>query len=336
MLQISLRFLLLSVVFLFHFQSFAQEPPEQPVEEQPQVFVVVKNDGVRFYGTIISQDAREVLIETQELGLVYIPRHEIREIRQVASRELDEKGLYLPGEVFSTRYFISTNGLPVQKGENYVLVNMYGPDFQFGISENLGVGLMTTWMGAPIVATVKYSINLKEDLNLGMGMLLGTGSWALPRFGFALPFGAITYGDRAKNITFSTGYGGIFYQRNNYNYYTNTYNDERAREGSFLFSLGGMVKAGRVVSFVFDSFLMTAGKERTYTERHQNYNWETETWYWIEETYTSKRGAILLIAPGLRFQTRAESAFQIGFAGLIVQGETSAMPFPMLQWYRKL
>lgn len=336
MTKISLRFLLPCFVFLFHFQVFAQEAPVTGTDDQPPVFVVVKNDGVRFYGQIISQDAREVLMDTQELGLVYIPRHEIREIRQVASRELDEKGLYLAGEVFSTRYFISTNGLPVQRGENYVLLNMHGPDFQFGVSENVGVGIMTTWFGAPVVATAKYSLTLKKDLNLGMGVLLGTGSWALPRFGFALPFGAITYGDRAKNITFSAGYGGIFYRRESYVYYTDTHNNQNVREGSFLFSLGGMLKTGRVVSLVFDSFLMPPGKEQTHTEHHQNYNWETGTWFWIHETYTTKRGTMLLIAPGLRFQTRSESAFQIGFAGLMVQGETSPIPFPMLQWYRKL
>ncbi|NLB52605.1 MAG: hypothetical protein GX808_06670, partial [Syntrophomonadaceae bacterium] len=93
----------------------AQTPATNPEQEAQKVYVVVKNDGARFYGRIISQDAREVLIETDELGQIFIPRHEIREIREVASRELDERGVYVPGEVFSTRYFITTNGLPVQK-----------------------------------------------------------------------------------------------------------------------------------------------------------------------------------------------------------------------------
>lgn len=330
----------LMILFVGRPTVFAQEPTGQAETSAPKVFVIVKHDGARFYGHILSQDAREVLIETEELGQVYIPRHEIREIREVASRELDERGVYVPGEVFSTRYFITTNGLPVQKGENYILWNLYGPDFQFGVSENLGLGVMTSWIGYPIVGSAKYTIPLKNDWHLGLGMLLGTGSWGIPDFLGALPFGAITYGDRVKNFTFSAGYAGLRYKEEIYEYnqnywdYSENYREETRHEGSFLFSASGMFKVGRTLSIVFDSFYLPAGPERTETFQNTYYNWETDSYYTITETYTSQRSAILAIIPGMRFQTRPEAAFQFGFAGIRAEGET--LPIPLVQWFRRL
>lgn len=329
-------FLVFSIVFLLGFQLMGQQPPAEPAGDPAPLYVVVKNDGTRFYGYILSQDAREVLIETQETGQVYIPRHEIREIRQIASRELDEKGYYVPGEVFSTRYAFTSNGLPSQKGENYILWNLFGPDIQFGVSDNLDLGIMTTWIGYPIIGTAKYSLPLNKDWNLGLGLMLGTGSWAKSDLGMALPYGAITYGDRVMNFTFSTGYGGVWYKDEEYHYPSDTYSSERVSEGSFFFSVGAMFKVGPRLSLVFDSFYMPAGKETTETLTYHNYNWETDSYYQVTETYTRQRSAILLMVPALRFQTRSEGAFQLGFAGIRADGETIAVPFPMLQWFRKL
>jgi hypothetical protein len=38
---------------------------------------VIKQNGIAFVGKILSQDAREILMETKEIGLVYIPKHEV-------------------------------------------------------------------------------------------------------------------------------------------------------------------------------------------------------------------------------------------------------------------
>ncbi len=334
-----LRFFFL-MVFIFSTGLEVQAQVAAETGEPPKTYVVVKNDGTRFYGFILSQDSREVLIETRELGQVYIPLHEVREIRQVANRELDEKGFYVPGEVFSTRYFITANALPVQRGENYILWNLYGPDFQFGVTDNLGLGLMTSWVGYPIVGTAKYSIPIGKGWNGGLGMLLGTGSWAIPDFILALPFGAITYGDRTKNFTLTAGYGGIWYNTeiltfHNGNHYYN-YTEERIGEGNFLLSVAGMIKVSRTLSLVFDSFIMPRGGTYETTHYMSHYNWETGTYHQTVETITNRRYSIAVFIPGLRFQTRPEAAFQIGFAGILAEGQTIPAPIPMLQWFRRL
>ncbi|MBN1185083.1 MAG: hypothetical protein JXB49_22545 [Bacteroidales bacterium] len=217
---------------------------QQPDTTLPEktLSIVIKNDGARYIGVIVFQDAREILIETEALGEIYIPKHEIKEIRELKEDEINDKKQFLTEEIFATRYFITTNGLPVEKGESYIQWNWFGPDFQFGVHKNFGFGIMTTWVGIPIIGSAKYSLHLGEKANLGIGTLLGTGSWANPEFGIALPFSAFTIGNRRNNINLSAGYGGVW-----------TGGDGK---GGFLTSLAGMTKVSNSISIVFDSFVL--------------------------------------------------------------------------------
>lgn len=171
---------------------------------QPKVkSVVIKNDGTEYVGYILSRDAREILIEVADLGEMYIPMHEIKSIR-----EIDEEAYYSSGEVFATRYFITTNGLPLRKGDNYALFNIFGPEIHSNVADNVSMGLMTSWVAIPLVGSMKFSIPAGENVSLGIGTLIGTGLWAgLEHIG-ALVYGSFTMGDYANNITFSGGYLG--------------------------------------------------------------------------------------------------------------------------------
>ena len=104
-----------------------------------KIYLVIKNDGSQFTGKIISMDAREVLIDTKNIGQVSIPKHEIKELREITAGELSAKGEFQPNETFATRYFLTTNGLPIEKGDNYILWNWYGPDIQFGVGKILAL-----------------------------------------------------------------------------------------------------------------------------------------------------------------------------------------------------
>lgn len=243
----TLKFLILGLnlaVFCFYpNSSYSQTGQDSTYVDENKLVVVEKHNGVTYVGKILSQDAREVLIETKELGQVVIPKHEIKSIKEIQPGELSSSMGYIGREVFATRYFISTNGLPIEKGDSYVQWNLFGPDVQLGVAKNFGIGIMTSWLGFPILGSAKYSIPLSDKLNLGVGTLLGTGSWTDPDLGIALPFAALTYGNRTKNLTFSGGYGAVF-------------NDYELTERA-LFSVAGMVKVSKKITLVFDSFIMS-------------------------------------------------------------------------------
>lgn len=284
------------VLFFFAFlQTNAQTDTSK--NKGPKLYVITTNDGGEFIGEIISQDSKEILIKTQDRGEVSIPKYQVKEIKELAVGDINTSGVYIPAEVFSTRYFLTTNGLPIKKGENYILWSLWGPDFEFGIAENFSVGVMTTWLAYPLVGTAKYSIPLAKNASLGLGLLAGTSTWGsnVVSWQFALPFASLTLGDRKKNITFSGGYGSVANDGDN--------------SGRALVSVAGMAKVGKKVSLVFDSFIFPANSD-------------------------SGGGGLLI--PGIRLQTANDKAFQFGFAGIVADGNVLPIPIPFVQWFKKI
>ena len=108
-----------------------------------KTYVITTAEGNEFLGTISYQDEKEVVIETKTMGKVSIPKYQIKEMKEVTGKEISSGGDYIPEQRFASRYFITTNGLPLTKGDNYILWNIYGPDIQFSITDHFGIGIMT-------------------------------------------------------------------------------------------------------------------------------------------------------------------------------------------------
>ena len=310
------RILFFALLFIISSTFLAQEKQDKIREKG--IYIITKNDGVIYIGEIVYDNAREVFIKTKKTGDLIIPKYEIKSIVKARETEINTEGELVQSEVFATRYFITTNAIPINKGDSYILWNLYGPDFQFGLGKNVGIGVMSTWVGMPIIGTLKYSISKSEKLHYGFGLLAGTGSWALPEWGMALPFGVVTLGDKKNNINFSAGYGAII--------------EKGKSDGRFLFSIAGFSKVGKKISLVLDSFIMPAGNY--FNEEEINYN--PSTGYNETIIVRKRKEGFALIIPGIRWQLESNKAFQFGFAGLMVNGEAVPAPIPMIQWFRKL
>ncbi len=201
-------------------------------------YVLTKNDGTRYVGTISSSDAREVVIRTKTLGEIVIPKHEIRSIVPYRA-ETDS----VRGDLFATRYFLTTNALPMERGDSYVQWTLIGPDMQFAAGDNLSVGVITTWWLSPMAVSLKYSgsSGAGSGARFAVGALAGSTLWQ-GEFYFALPYGAVTLGGTSGNLNLAAGYGVSSI-------------DGRSRSQA-LFSVGGMKKISRSGSLVFDSVLV--------------------------------------------------------------------------------
>jgi hypothetical protein len=330
--------LALTILISGNLAAVAQTETLPTSTAQKAIFKVEKNDGTKYIGEIVSRDAREVLIRTENLGEIIIPMHEVGSIVEI-TEQIKPGQIFKDDELFSTRYFITTNGLPIKKGDNYMIWNLWGPDFQFGVADNFGVGVMTTWLAIPIVFTAKYSIELGPKTSMAIGGLAGTGSWALPKFGLAVPYTAFTYGNRTHNISMSVGYGGVFYTLDDYNYQTGYATEKPYREGRFLFSIAGMAKINENLSLVFDSFVMPRGAYRDVTEVVYQDHWDANGNYSMTSQVITTRERtpnLALIMPGIRWQMDKNKAFQFGFTGFYLDNEFMPAPIPTVQWFRKL
>lgn len=199
-------------------------------------------------------------------------------------------------------------------------------DFQFGIGKDFGVGVMTSWIGMPIIGTIKKSWELGDKTQFAIGGLIGTGTWIAPGFGGALPFGTISFGDRSKNLAISGGYGAVW--------------QDGDAEGRAITSIAGMIKISSKISLVFDSFILLPGKTETKTSSYPEsiYNQTTGiTETQIKSyTYEIKKPGVALIIPGIRWHQAKGKAIQFGFTGVYTDSEILAIPIPMIQWYRSL
>ena len=181
-----------------------------------QLFLIRKTDGNELYGFIISDDGREILLETKTIGKVYINKSDIKEIintkRSVSVDSIDDESYteFRDSGPFTTRYYFTNNALPVKKGEDYAMIHLYGPEVHFSLNDKFSFGVMSTWIASPIALASKYSLYSDGNTHLALGTILGTSGYLGIDDGGV--FGGLhwltfTKGDRLKNISFSAGHG---------------------------------------------------------------------------------------------------------------------------------
>lgn len=110
--------LTLALYFFGSQSAFAQVPNSEPntsTSGDTTKYVVIRNNGIEYVGLLLSDDGREVLIMTQTLGKVYIPKSDIKSIKPLDYSEEVKKGEYTGGGVFATRYQFTTSCFPIKK-----------------------------------------------------------------------------------------------------------------------------------------------------------------------------------------------------------------------------
>jgi len=335
---------------------------QQETKDSAQVYQIIKNDNSSYVGIILSDDGREVLIQTENLGNIYIQKSEIKSIKKFDQNTEIMHGEATISNSFSTRYSFTTNALPIKKGENYSMLNLYGPEVHFALTDHFSLGVMSTWIASPAVLAAKYSHETgNENVNFSVGALLGTSSYIYNFKGYGgLLFANITLGNREKNITISGGYGylqlpdkyfkskeGVFETvdgmlQENFRYY----GYKEPIKGPIM-SVAGIYKVGAKASLVLDAMLGYFSQEKVISQFVETkapiYN---PTYIPGEYRYTNTKQTnhytALFIMPGMRFQTTDRKAFQVSLAGVTMTDKQTnrdkkdqySFPLPMVTWFR--
>jgi hypothetical protein len=343
-----------SAIILFFMLFVSGFASSQVNQTDTNTYVIKKSNGTEYIGKIISDDGREVLIATKELGNIYIPKADITSIKVVNVEKEMVNNEYRGKGVFTTRYQFSTNAFPIEKDENYALINLYGPEVHFAINKRISIGLMATWIASPLVLAVKYTIpTSNEKINFGFGTLLGTTGYLNQAKGFGgLHWGMVTFGDRAKNVTLSLGYSyfkpglsryDTFYQPGTYvneSYYSNII--EKVNSPLVLapvLGIASIAPVGKKASFILDAMFIlgkTSGeKEQDITNYYNDQNQITYSVVSELRSVTYPRINFVFM-PGMRFQKSETKAFQVSLAGIIgYADDLYSFPVPMCSWFYK-
>ncbi len=336
-LQVMIGVLCLALMSL---SAFAQTEGDSSQIEKVR-YQIVTLDGQVYLGEVLRDDGREVLIMTEELGKIYIPKSKISSMKIARQEESVFKGKFREVGPFTTRYYFTNNALPIHKGEHYMMIHLYGPEVHFAVGERLSVGVMATWIASPIGLAVKYALPTNnEKLNFSLGTIMLSSGYLFQSKGYGgLHWLSATYGTPGKNITFSGGYAYADFgvdQRHELPYL-----GDRLRHGP-VFSLAGLAPVGKKASFLFDSMTF-------FTTHHTIQNIYPSYNYISDPLFVWKSGAKVttVLMPGMRFQSSERSAFQVALAGLIeysdigfdfssTGSETRSFPVPMCSWFLKL
>lgn len=338
----------ISLVALFSFFTSLIMAQQNPIDTN--TYVVVKNNGVEYIGKILNDDGREILLETKTLGKIFITKSEIKSIKLVSSRKDIVFGEYRAQGPFTTRYQFTTNAFSIKRGENYALVNLYGPEVHFSLSDRFSLGVMTTWIASPFVLVAKYALLNKSDKwHFALGTMMGTSGYLANFKGFGgLHWGVVTYGNRLNNISFSAGYGylktgteetierpGTYIEPN----FPSTYERIIPLRKAPLISLAGIFKVGSKASFFFDSMVLFSNQKEIRTTSSGGYDPNTQIYSTIITTVKEERifKTSLYLMPGMRFQKNENRAFQIALAGVATfdRYDSNSFPIPMCSWFFK-
>ena len=316
-------------------------------QEQSRVAVTLSN-GKEYIGTVIKDDGREVYLMTESIGGVYLLKTDIKSMKPVESDKQIVQGEFRDSGPFTTRYAFTTNALSINKGENYAMLNLYGPEIHMAVTNRLSIGVMSSWIGSPLILAAKFTIPTKNpNLNFSIGNLAATSGYIQSFRGYGdLAFANVTLGNRMNNITLAGGY--FMYRGGGLDNFTQAmiitspdpYPFDRDLEQGQpkpvhgpMFSIGGIARIGAKASFVFDSML-------GFFEHEVGEVQSTELvtgGYQHEVVMKTNNSSALFVMPGVRFQRDERKAFQFSLAGVVINdgdGPVSA-PFPMCSWFSR-
>lgn len=341
---------------------FAQEEikTEVPDSTEREKYVIRLNNGREHVGYIIEDDGREVKFESLKVGIIFIKKTDISTMKPVNKKETVqlEDGSFRFSGPFTTRYHLTTNALPIKKGENYALLRGVGPEVHFALTDRMSVGIMTTWVAAPLILALKYTIPTKDPkLNFGIGSLLGS-STIIDGFqaGGGLLWGMATYGDRFNNVTLSLGYSYIGMTNRTVSRlppgkYPYTWSGgipisslppfENAevthKQYAPVIGVGTSLKVGNKASLIIDGIIYQGKENLGNTDVDFYYdNQGNAQGHEVKPVITDRQ--IIVLMPGMRFQPLENQAFQVtlGTFSQRRNGEDPLyFPLPMFAWFAK-
>jgi len=223
----------------------------QTAQDTTKLYRIETNDGNEYVGRIIFKSSEIVRLKTEKLGELTINQKDISKIVLI-SKERVEGGAMSYSNLHASRYFCSSNGYGIGKGNGYyqnmwIFYNQVG----YGITNNIsiGVGIVPLFLFAgansPAWITPKLTFPIVKDrVNVGVGILAATVLGAnTETTGFA--YGVSTFGTVNNNVSIGIAYG----------YYGSSWADRP------VIALNGKVRVGKKSYLMSENYYIGVSSE---------------------------------------------------------------------------
>ena len=236
------RTLFTLVLLLIAFSSTKVQAQTETTEDTT-VFYEIKTQSGKVEGRIVREDAREIELVKADGTTIVIPTYAV----QMKTRIRNPKAL--GPIVHPTRYLYAPSAIPLKQGEGYLnMIYFLVFQAQYGITDNISIGLTTTPILMPTFVNVKVASEIGENLYASFGGQIGK-LWYGDAESLGLVFANLTYGNKEANITLNTGYG----------FYT------RSKEQLPIIEVSGLYQTSPKVSLVGELWvLMHQGRQPTF------------------------------------------------------------------------
>jgi hypothetical protein len=337
--------MMLRIVVLLVFLSnslLAQDSPLPETDFLGKRVTIILNNGREQSGVVKRDDGREIGLQTDWGGTAYFEKVEIDKIvliQEEASEEKRQRSDFRSSSAFSNRYYLSPNAFPVRRGEGYGNIHLFGPEAHFSLTENLSIGLVTSWLAGPGILSIKYAVPLQtKGIHFAVGAMVGNSVFLDEiRQSGGYYYGMLTLGSRAKNFTIS---GGFFRMRRGkvlmYEEGVYATREEipriwmrgRLSQGPVL-GIGGCAPVGKYASLLVDGMLSRYRNEWVYQYPSSPFN-EGDP-YIVNASFWEEERMLIVFMPSIRIQKRHDRAFQVGIPLLFEwRPERNEIPFPQL------
>ncbi len=215
-------------------------------------YVYEFRDGTTIIGTFVKEEGGNIYINDVKGEEIYLPKVMVAQIHEVTNDNLRD-GEYWFSNLHDTRYFFSPSAFGLEQGEGYFSHSYWMLwQAQYGITDEFSIGGGTTFWGFPSTVNLKYSFNIKDDINAALGWF-----WVGDLFGWSggevgsilnMPYGVLTKGSKENNFTFGASY----------NFATPFDNGDALEYGveRVVLNIGATVRLARRFSFVVEGWIL--------------------------------------------------------------------------------
>ncbi|MFY0688193.1 MAG: hypothetical protein JXQ90_13560 [Cyclobacteriaceae bacterium] len=163
-----------------------------------------------------------------------------------------------------TRYFFAPSAFNLEEGELYYnAFYFFLHDIQYGLTDNLSMGIGTTIAGIPIYLTPKVSIPLGKKSAIAVGDLFMVGTYGTGLFA-NLVYTTYSYGGLNGNTSISLGYLSA------------NDNELTSETSSAVYNWSGMIRMGQYFSLVAENYVFGFNSTKWAYRFSQDQHYEEE------------------------------------------------------------
>lgn len=240
---------LLVILLLTCLSTYSLSAQQKAKGEPGKTYQITMNDGSVVSGKLISDNDKEIVIQSGSMGDVRLEKSNIRSMTAVAVTDLKAGGIWFANPNPS-KYLLGSSAIPLEKGSGYyqntwIFVNSACYAFTNNISVTGGFEIISIMAGGdgPFAFFInpKASFKVANNLYAGANVLYANTIRSVDEFGgLATLNGFFTYGNTNNNLTAAVGWGWA--------------------DGEFsskpVFSISGMTRVSRRIALISENWIL--------------------------------------------------------------------------------